>query len=57
MAKGTVKAKAYNYNSYSRYKVSMRLTSRGKWRLRAYAPADSGHAKTWSRGFDYVTVK
>ena len=45
---GYVKARAYKYGSYSRYKVNMRLTSKGSWRLRAYAPADSRHAKTWS---------
>jgi len=53
---GYVKATASNYGSYSRYKVKMRLTSKGKWRLRAYAPADSKHAATWSTKYDYVTV-
>ena len=55
--KGYVMAKAYNYKTYTRYKVKMKLTSRGRWRLRAYAPADSKHAATWSTKYDYVTVK
>lgn len=55
--KGYVTARAHNYQTYTRYKVSMKLTSKGKWRLRAYAPADSLHAATWSSGYDYVTVK
>ncbi len=54
---GYVKAKAYNYRSYTKYKKSIRLSKAGKWRLRAYAPADSRHAKAWSSGYDYVTVK
>jgi len=55
--KGYVKATAYNYRSDTRFKVKMKLTSKGKWRLRAYAPADSKHAATWSKKYDYVTVK
>ncbi len=55
--KGYVTAKAYNYKSYTRYKVKMKLTSKGKWRLRAYAPLDSRHSATWSRKYDSVTVK
>ena len=53
---GYVKAKASNYYSYTKYSVKVKLTKTGKWRLRAYAPADSGHAAKWS-GYDYVTVK
>jgi len=55
--KGYVKAKAYNYKGYTRYKVKMKLTSKGRWRLRACAPADSGHATTWSSKYDYVKVR
>jgi hypothetical protein len=55
-AYGYVSAKASNYSSYSKYSVSMRLTKTGRWRLRAYH-ADTGHAASWSSGFDYVTVK
>ncbi len=54
---GYVKAKAYNHLSYTQYKRSIRLTSSGTWRLRAYAPADSGHAASWSSGYDYVAVR
>lgn len=53
---GSVKAKVRNYSSYSKYSVSMRLQYTGRWRLRAYAPADSGHSEAWS-SFDYVTVR
>lgn len=53
---GYVKAKVYNYSNYSKYSKSVTLPSRGKWRLRAYH-ADSGHLKTWSSKYDYVTVK
>ena len=54
---GYVKAKASNYSSYSKYAVSLRLPYAGKWRLRAYAPLDGGHATSWSSGYKYVTVK
>lgn len=39
------------------YTAKIRLTKRGKWRLRAYAPADAGHAAAWSKGYDYVSVR
>ncbi len=35
----------------------MKLPSKGSWRLRAFAPADTKHLKTWSAKYDYVTVK
>lgn len=54
---GYVKAKASNYSSYTKYSVKVKLTTRGRWRLRAYAPSDATHASTWSSGYDYVTVK
>ena len=54
---GYTNAKAYNYSSYTKYSRSIRLPYVGKWRVRAYAPADNGHAATWSSGYDYVTVK
>jgi len=54
---GYVKAKASNYDGYTKYSKKLRLTSKGKWRLRAYAPADSMHVMTMSSGYDYVTVK
>ncbi len=55
-AYGYVNAKASNYSSYSKYAVSMRLPYAGRWRLRAYH-GDSGHAASWSSGYDYVTVR
>ncbi len=45
---GYVKATAYDYGCYTRYKVKMKLPSKGSWRLRALAPADAKHLKTWS---------
>jgi Tol biopolymer transport system component len=54
---GYVTAKLSNYSSYSKYAKSFSLPSTGKWRLRAYAPADSVHPEAWSSGYDYVTVK
>jgi len=54
---GFSNAKAYNSSSFTKYARSIRLPYAGKWRLRAYSPADSGHAATWSSGYDYVTVK
>jgi hypothetical protein len=55
---GYVSAKAYTINDgKSKYARSLYLPSTGSWRLRAYAPADSQHAATWSSGYDYVTVK
>jgi len=54
---GYVKAKAKNYSSYTKYTASVKLPYKGKWRLRALHPADAGHAKSWSSGYDYVTVK
>lgn len=54
---GSAKAKAANYSSYTKCAVKLKLTTKGKWRLRAYAPGDSYHVATWSSGYDYVTVK
>jgi hypothetical protein len=54
---GYVKATASNDGLYSKYKVRLKLTTKGSWRLRAYAPADSRHAATWSSKYDSVTVK
>ena len=55
-AYGYVRATVRNYGSYSKYSVSTSLIV-GRWRVRAYSPADAEHAATWSSGFDYVTVK
>jgi len=54
---GYVNARAYKNYSYTKYAASVRLRIAGKWRLRAYAPADAAHAAVWSSGYDYVTVK
>ncbi|MBI5232422.1 MAG: hypothetical protein HY876_09695, partial [Coriobacteriales bacterium] len=54
---GYVWAKASNYSTYTKYSCSMRLPYAGRWRVRAYHPEDSQHAGTWSRSYDYVTVK
>jgi len=54
---GYVKAKAQNYSDFTKCVASVKLPSKGSWRLRAYAVADASHAATWSKGYDYVTVK
>jgi hypothetical protein len=54
---GYLSAKASNHSTYTKYSRSIKLPYKGKWRVRAYAPADSGHVATWSSGYDYVTVK
>jgi beta propeller repeat protein len=46
---------AYDYSTYSRFRASVKLTSTGKWRMRAYH-SDSGHAPTYS-AWRNVTVK
>jgi hypothetical protein len=51
-----VHARLSDYSSYSKYKKSFSFPSRGKWRIRAYAPEDAGHAADWS-SYDYVTVR
>lgn len=53
---GYVKARAANYSSYTKYSARIRLTGSGKWKLRAYHPADAGQASGWSSSYDYVTV-
>ena len=54
---GFVKAKAYNYSTYTKYVASVKLPYKGKWRLRAYHPACSQHRAKWSARYDYVTVR
>lgn len=54
---GYVKAKATNYLTYTKYSASVKLPYKGKWRLRSYHPADSGHPAAWSAKYDSVTVK
>lgn len=54
---GYVTARASNVRTYTRYTRSVRLPYAGKWRLRAFAPADARHTDAWSAGYDYVTVR
>ncbi len=58
---GYVYGKARDYTAsgrtYTKYARAIRLPYAGRWRLRAYTPADSLHAATWSGGYDYVRVK
>jgi len=46
VSKRTFYAKNSNYSSYTRYSGKVALPTKGRWRLRAYAPADSKHAAT-----------
>ncbi|MDP3443772.1 MAG: hypothetical protein Q8T08_13005, partial [Ignavibacteria bacterium] len=39
--RGTTTAKAINYSTYSRYTTSLRLPSKGAWRIRAYHPGST----------------
>ena len=43
-------------SAYSKYKVSVKLPYRGKWRIRAYHAADAKNATTYS-AYRYITVK
>jgi hypothetical protein len=54
---GYVRAKASNYSTYTKYSASVKLPYKGKWRLRAYHPADAKHVAGWSAKYDYVTVR
>ena len=51
---GYVTAKMMSGSTYCRAIV---LGYAGKWKLRAYAPADKRHVAAWSVGSDYVTVR
>jgi hypothetical protein len=53
---GYVRAKAYDYKTYTRYAAKLKLSARGKWRLRVYHPVDTANKSTLS-GYRYVTVK
>ena len=57
----TVKARAYNYLSYTKYRASVALPYTGSWRVRAYHSGDSiiatnGNAATYS-AYRAVTVR
>ena len=54
---GYESARASNYYSYTKYSHPIKLPYKGRWKVRAYAPADSGHFATWSSRYDYITVK
>jgi len=56
-AKGSVKAKAADSGDISKYSAKIKLTVKGKWRLRAKAIADTEHVATWSKGYKVVTVR
>lgn len=43
-------------SAYSKYKGTVKLPSKGKWRLRAYHAEDSKNAKSYS-AYRYVTVR
>lgn len=49
-------ATASNYSTYSKYSTKVKLPYRGKWRLRAYHPADTKHLATYST-YRYVSVR
>ena len=51
----TVRAKVRDYSTYSRYAVSLALSSSGKWRLRA-SHACAEHRASYS-AYRYVTVR
>jgi len=50
------KARIVNYSSYSKYKASVRVPLRGKWRLRAYHPKDALNAAAYS-SWRYIIAK
>ena len=54
---GSVPAQVANATSGSKYSCKMKLAKSGKWRLRAFAPADDVHKAAWSKGYDLVTVR
>jgi hypothetical protein len=53
---GYAKAKASDHKSFTKCIVKLRLSLKGRWRLRAMAPADADHFEEWSSGSDYVRV-
>ena len=50
----TVRAKAVNFSDYTRYKATLRVTTRGKWAVRAYHAADGANAATSSGWRSFV---
>jgi hypothetical protein len=49
--------RAYDYRSATKYVAAVRMPYRGRWRLRAYHPADAGHPSVWSSRYTYVSVR
>ncbi len=43
-------------SSSSPFSASVTFPVAGRWRVRAYVPADGSHAEAWSDGYDYLTV-
>lgn len=54
--KKSVAALNVDYSTYTRYSVRLSLPAAGRWQIRAYAHADTGHAATTSRART-VTVR
>lgn len=54
--RASASAKNYNYSSYTKYSVSMKLKQKGSWRLYASHAQDSNFAATTS-GYRKLTVK
>ena len=54
--KSVVSVTVKKRGSYSTYAKSVKLSSTGKWKVRAYHPADSSHAATWS-STEYFRVR
>lgn len=53
---GYIIAQASDFSDFSIYSRAMRLPYTGRWRLRAYAPADAEHAAVVSLDYANVTV-
>lgn len=53
---GYANATVVSAEDSSVYSAKVSLPYTGRWRLRAYAPADDEHASSWSVGYDTVTV-
>jgi hypothetical protein len=58
----TMSARAYDYRPnrrrawYTKYRTTFSLPARGKWRIRAYHPADATYGPTYT-DYRYITVK
>jgi hypothetical protein len=58
----TTSARAYDYRPnrrrawYTKYRTTLSLPARGKWRIRAYHPADATYGPTYT-DYRYITVR